>query len=786
MLSGTTGAYAYPLKKQIPVNASRTLTTQDLQGVLVVNSNAGPVVLTLPFANQVRAGGFFQILALTGNVNPVIVRVQTGDSYNDGETADLTLDQEGQALLVAAQESATTWLIPLSQGLSQASIDWKDSVLAATTVALPANTLNPAANTLTAVANGAFPLIDTVAVPVGEDVLVKNEGGGTDPRNGIFKLTDAGSPTTPWVLTRRDDANTSAKVTAGMVVPVNEGTQAEKAFILATNDPITLNVTPLTFVYFGIQLALIPPPTITDSTNVLGVAGTASRQDHTHAHGSRGGGALHALATVVLAGFMSAADKSKLDSVSPGAGPRLYDAVVDAAGGGDYLLPSAAFTAGAKSVFVRKGVYTETANISIPSNGCMIGECPGSVVINLAGGFQVQLDGSGRQTTAGTISVATNSTAVTGVGTNFTALVAGDHILLGDVFNQIASITDDTNLTLTATYEGQAISGQNMVGQSMLTAAGMENIVVVQAPGTAITLTQTLRCFFQAVAVQACATGGGVPGWLITDSSGVVFRTCAAEENRDVGVRAITSTGLFFIGSFFKNNVSHGGEFNSCRAVIMDGTISTQNGGDGIFVVNQSERIQLLDCVISYNDLVGVDTSPGSRSSIIANSTVAYNGQAGINFDGAADIVEGCLVNDNGGDGISAGDDGVISDCNILNNGGYGITMQQDQDCAVTSNVIRDNTLDGILAGADSTITGNAIHSNGGDGINLTNAADDCVVTCNRVSGNGGNGITIAAAGRRATVIGNNFRGNTGVSISDASPDAIKDTGDAAGNYNQT
>jgi len=54
---------------------------------------------------------------------------------------------------------------------------------------------------------------------------------------------------------------------------------------------------------------------ITDSTNGEGSATSLSRSDHLHAHGSRGGGTLHAVATPSTAGFMSAADKTTLDGL---------------------------------------------------------------------------------------------------------------------------------------------------------------------------------------------------------------------------------------------------------------------------------------------------------------------------------------------------------------------------------------------------------------------------------------------------------------------------------------
>ena len=52
---------------------------------------------------------------------------------------------------------------------------------------------------------------------------------------------------------------------------------------------------------------------LTDSSSAEGSASTLARSDHTHSHGARGGGTLHAAASVSTAGFMSAADKTKLD-----------------------------------------------------------------------------------------------------------------------------------------------------------------------------------------------------------------------------------------------------------------------------------------------------------------------------------------------------------------------------------------------------------------------------------------------------------------------------------------
>jgi hypothetical protein len=130
------------------------------------------------------------------------------------------------------------------------SFDFKASVRAATVIALPAYV--QVGNVLTEVGVGALPLIDTVALVNTNRLLVKNEGGGTSIANGIYDVTSVGSGIAPWVLTRSADADINAEVTAGMIVPVEEGAvNADTLWILATNNPIVLNVTPLTFVTFG-------------------------------------------------------------------------------------------------------------------------------------------------------------------------------------------------------------------------------------------------------------------------------------------------------------------------------------------------------------------------------------------------------------------------------------------------------------------------------------------------------------------------------------------------------
>lgn len=53
-------------------------------------------------------------------------------------------------------------------------------------------------------------------------------------------------------------------------------------------------------------------------TAAAGTATAVSRSDHVHAHGNQAGGTLHPVVTTSVAGFMSAADKIKLNNLNPG------------------------------------------------------------------------------------------------------------------------------------------------------------------------------------------------------------------------------------------------------------------------------------------------------------------------------------------------------------------------------------------------------------------------------------------------------------------------------------
>jgi len=134
---------------------------------------------------------------------------------------------------------------------ARSGMDVKESVRVATTAT---------GNLSTAFANGAE--IDGVTIATGNRILIKNQSTGSE--NGIYTVNASGAPT------RATDANTSAKVTAGMFTFVSEGTvNGNAGFVLTTDDAITLDDTALTFTQFSGAGQIIAGNGLSKSGNTL-------------------------------------------------------------------------------------------------------------------------------------------------------------------------------------------------------------------------------------------------------------------------------------------------------------------------------------------------------------------------------------------------------------------------------------------------------------------------------------------------------------------------------------
>lgn len=113
--------------------------------------------------------------------------------------------------------------------------------------------------------------IDGVTVNDGDRILIKNQDSNQED-NGIY-VYSSGSNT--FVRADDFDGSPSGEVTAGAYVFIEEGTNnANSGWILSTNNPITIDATPLVFVIFSRRDALQAGNGIDITNNTASFAGS--------------------------------------------------------------------------------------------------------------------------------------------------------------------------------------------------------------------------------------------------------------------------------------------------------------------------------------------------------------------------------------------------------------------------------------------------------------------------------------------------------------------------------
>lgn len=193
---------AYDAKTAFTFKAAATNT-----GAMTVDAGGGAKALVREDGTAMQAGDVG-----SGTVVSVVYDTATGVF----RSTEMVLSQ------VMAQITAhVSQVDPHSQYLKREA-PWKDAVRVATTVALAATYANGTAGvgaTLTATAVGAV-VIDGVALAVGDRVLVKNQASAS--QNGLYGVTNAGSASATWMLTRLTYSDHSLEL-AGAVTTVDQG-----------------------------------------------------------------------------------------------------------------------------------------------------------------------------------------------------------------------------------------------------------------------------------------------------------------------------------------------------------------------------------------------------------------------------------------------------------------------------------------------------------------------------------------------------------------------------------
>jgi len=259
--------------------ASKTLTaTVNAQGQLTALADT-PIAIT---NTQVSGLGTMS----TQNANAIAV---TGGTIN-GTTIGATTPAAGTFTSVAMTSGTITnapandndIVNKLYADSIASGINFHQPCNYATTADLGSVTYNNGASgvgaTLTKTSPFATFAVDGGSPTVGQRILVKNETNGA--YNGVYTVTNVGSGSTAWVLTRATDYDTSGsgnnEIDAGDYILVLSGTaNGNTSWVQQTGLPIVVGTTALVFIQFAAPITYSAGTGLTLAGTTFSITNTA-------------------------------------------------------------------------------------------------------------------------------------------------------------------------------------------------------------------------------------------------------------------------------------------------------------------------------------------------------------------------------------------------------------------------------------------------------------------------------------------------------------------------------
>ena len=270
---GTAVAKTYvsgsPSGDYVGTSDSQTLTNKTLTTpVIGTISNTGS--LTLPTSTDTLVGrATTDTLTNKTLTSPVLNGSLSGTGFLDEN--DLVSNSQVAA---ASQASIKTYVDSVASGL-----DLLDSVHAASTAALTVTYSNGSSGvgaTLTNAGTQAALVIDGQTLVATERVLIKDQAAAL--QNGIYTVTNVGSGSSNWVLTRSTDFDTGAELDSGSFVFVETGTSnADSGWVMTTDGTITIGTTSINWTQFSKAADILAGDGLTKTGSTIDAIGTSNR-----------------------------------------------------------------------------------------------------------------------------------------------------------------------------------------------------------------------------------------------------------------------------------------------------------------------------------------------------------------------------------------------------------------------------------------------------------------------------------------------------------------------------
>ena len=413
--------------------------------------------------------------------------------------------------------------------------------------------------------------VDGSSPTVGQRILVKNETSGQ--YNGIYTVTNVGSGSTAWILTRATDYDQTGtgtnEIAPGDTTFIISGTaNAGTQWVQTTDFPITIGTTPLTFVQIAGPGVYTAGTGLTLSSNTFSITNTAVTA------GSYGSASTVPNYTVNAQGQLTAAASTSIaiagsQITSGSVGATVGGTGQTAVATGDLLYGSATNTWSRLAAGTNGYVLTLAAGVPTwaASTGGVTSFSAGTT------GFTPSTGTTGAITLAGTLNIANGGTGITAFGTGVQtalgqAVTGSGGIVLatspsvssptittptinGNTTNTgtaVRFLADFTNSTVTNRMAFQTSTSNSTTGIYALP-NGTATAASWQATNTADP-TNTSKILI--------ATNGSTDVQLVSGINGSGTYLPLSFYTNGVGQFAINTSGAFGIGSVAASTVNYG------------------------------------------------------------------------------------------------------------------------------------------------------------------------------------------------------------------------------------